>query len=1089
MASASQPSHESTVHTLSDHEKDIPHVILSATGDRSEYIQALEKRLEELENKVQGLLVEKSKPSEKENNQGGDGESRSSPGDDERSEAKDKSEDGKSTTSEEQEDDNKRKEVHRSIIPRAQKQNPVNFFNRFPNQIQIPVVEVLMVDTTLYAAYEEDEEFGRRLNESSACDALEMIQTQTDVNPYKPDASMTIIRINSVSVVKEIMQILSPDREFNTPLSFESPFRALIQNHDTIKERLNELPVNNHSDSKETETSSVDEDPQLSTLLQTYIEFMEEEVIPLHRTKSNKVRYNDLASVFQLGDSIYVANTGRSSKPDPEMLGQRDYQRLWRLYRIVSGTDFQLKCYAIDYDGEAYVCVKRTFDIPQFTGEQEISSLPVFPLRYAENAEKIKDECREQGRKFLEYLGTRLLSHNGWALTPESSVQSHSPLQYVTSDVVIDMAEALKAHPNWKPEWKFPKTTGDPRLRYAISIWNFSEKNVLKYDSQEGTFWNYERIGKVEYCTKTDPFLSSWFRDQGKTYKPRGGDLELLPRRLFSYVLQDRKFVAVDIRNLKPVDDHGTHSGLIIDKNHESMLRALVSSHFKRKELHDSLGAYSMNQDIITNKGRGLIILLYGVPGVGKTSTAENIAHSWKKPLLPITCGDLGTQPDAVETSLKEIFRLAQLWDCILLLDEADVFLSERTPAALERNALVSVFLRMLEYYTGILFLTTNLPGSIDEAFKSRIHISLYYPHLKRDTTLKIWDMNLQRLAAIESERAKVGQQPSLTIDSKGIKRFAKKHYRENEDGKGRWNGRQIRNAFLIASALAHFEKKDLNTAGITSETSVTYFDIRPEHFEVVADASMGFERYLLEARGRTAGENAFQRGLRADYILTSPEKLKESPYVPGHDDRQGSVSTGPFSPAPNQHWNSLAQGTGGGYVPNQQQTWQYNEGQHKGHQGTQGMLSAEQYGAQQTMGANVNSFAGQPPNNIGPQGSPSPWNTGVQQPSPYGGPVPNQPQPSAYGGPVPNQPQPSSYYGGQHSVYPGPAGMFSPGQQFNSQQMTGMGSHDNRYAASATSNVGPQGSPLPGHRSSHKGPSGYPARAQDNDTDDDSDR
>ena len=47
-------------------------------------------------------------------------------------------------------------------------------------------------------------------------------------------------------------------------------------------------------------------------------------------------------------------------------------------------------------------------------------------------------------------------------------------------------------------------------------------------------------------------------------------------------------------------------------------------------------------------------------------------------------------------------------WEAVLLLDEADVFLEARSTHDLERNKLVSIFLRVLEYYEGILFLTTN---------------------------------------------------------------------------------------------------------------------------------------------------------------------------------------------------------------------------------------------------------------------------------------------------------------------------------------------------------------------------------------------
>lgn len=63
---------------------------------------------------------------------------------------------------------------------------------------------------------------------------------------------------------------------------------------------------------------------------------------------------------------------------------------------------------------------------------------------------------------------------------------------------------------------------------------------------------------------------------------------------------------------------------------------------------------------------------------------------------------------DGLEKSLIRIFQLASHWKAILLLDEADVVVKERTTSDVVRNALVSVFLRKLEYYDGILFLTTN---------------------------------------------------------------------------------------------------------------------------------------------------------------------------------------------------------------------------------------------------------------------------------------------------------------------------------------------------------------------------------------------
>jgi SpoVK/Ycf46/Vps4 family AAA+-type ATPase len=101
-------------------------------------------------------------------------------------------------------------------------------------------------------------------------------------------------------------------------------------------------------------------------------------------------------------------------------------------------------------------------------------------------------------------------------------------------------------------------------------------------------------------------------------------------------------------------------------------------------------------------------------------------------PLYNVTCGDIGTSADEVEKYLQTVLVLGKTWNCVLLLDEADGFLEERSMSDLERNSLVSVFLRTLEYYDGILILTSNRVGTFDEAFKSRIQVALHYPNLDR---------------------------------------------------------------------------------------------------------------------------------------------------------------------------------------------------------------------------------------------------------------------------------------------------------------------------------------------------------------------
>lgn len=158
--------------------------------------------------------------------------------------------------------------------------------------------------------------------------------------------------------------------------------------------------------------------------------------------------------------------------------------------------------------------------------------------------------------------------------------------------------------------------------------------------------------------------------------------------------------------------DKKIFDSLILPDGHTEIIKALVASHVqvqKKGDTDDGAGATISKHrtyipyaaDSIRGKGQGLLVLLHGAPGVGKTSTAECVAEYTEKPLYPITCGDIGTDPATLEHRLQWQFYLAQRWGAVLLLDEADIFLQARDISDLNRNSLVSVFLRVLEYYTG----------------------------------------------------------------------------------------------------------------------------------------------------------------------------------------------------------------------------------------------------------------------------------------------------------------------------------------------------------------------------------------------------
>ena len=679
--------------------------------------------------------------------------------------------------------------------------------------------------------------------------------------------------------------------------------------------------------------------------LRCLIQFMDEDLQPVvDRYSTNDCKtapFSDMWFIFKPGDYVYVP-LGPKSPSDVavDITGKlwsiKPQDRIQDVYRVMSTADgrpnlrgknpeldsdnisnatkvnsFTIIAYYVDYNGSKFGSLGLQFILKAYQGHRAITSLPFYPLRFAPNCEELKSKWIARGRSFLEFMtpkhkyfvGKSLIHRPSGIRAEGDNFPKHA--ENIDSEVVVDFFEAISTNPGWSPSpfagaIMMNVLNREFKEDYPVSFWKDRDRKTLDYLKEDAIYFD-RRIDRLmmEVGAEKDG-LAKDVPDKSLEDDGKLGDehLMLLPNRAFAFVMKNRKFgkpllysishsntlisqlALVTVEGLRDVKTHvDGFNDLKLRPGHKSMVSSLVHNHFANKAAEANDRDASHDSDLVRGKGKGLIVLLHGAPGVGKTSTAECIAEAYGKPLFPVTCGDLGLTAAEVEKELHEKFHLAELWDCVLLLDEADVFLAQRTRTDLKRNSLVSVFLRVLEYFTGILFLTTNRVGAFDEAFKSRIHMSLYYPPLDWTQSKSIWEVNVKRLKA---KRARRNEQ--MKIDEDRLFGYAKQHFDDNVIKKTQWNGRQIRNAFQTATALAEYEAfQALKDAGPEAERMVP--ELMVKHFDIVATASSEFDKYLFELRGITDSHRAWMDNERADQYKSNkrPMPRREQQPPPGY--------------------------------------------------------------------------------------------------------------------------------------------------------------------------------------------------------------
>jgi hypothetical protein len=243
--------------------------------------------------------------------------------------------------------------------------------------------------------------------------------------------------------------------------------------------------------------------------------------------------------------------------------------------------------------------------------------------------------------------------------------------------------------------------------------------------------------------------------------------------------LETHEFYSVHVNNVS-IYQYDTKVGekLVLPDEVKDLLEILIEQ------------AHCTFSDIVSGKAGGAIILCQGVPGTGKTLTAEVYSEVMQRPLYKVQSSQLGIGVAQLEERLKAVLQRAEKWGAILLIDEADVYVRARGNE-IEQNAIVGVFLRVLEYYRGVLFMTTNRGTEIDDAIVSRMTARITYEMPCKEDARSIWTI--------------LARQNGLSLSADDIETLV--------TDKPDLSGRDIKNLLKLSKMVANRRKKAVNAA------------------------------------------------------------------------------------------------------------------------------------------------------------------------------------------------------------------------------------------------------------------------------------
>ncbi|GIZ44352.1 hypothetical protein CKM354_000755200 [Cercospora kikuchii] len=566
--------------------------------------------------------------------------------------------------------------------------------------------------------------------------ALCLVRHMSHDNRYVQKTSLQVNSQHLKDILRDTIDSF-PGISFHTKeITIDAPYRVLFHYKDELEAAGEKL-----------------EDEDAIAHLDLLLEFIHEEFKDVIEESDNLreqglMSYEHLWTIFRPGDLIYGT-----------VLGQ---PRAFRLnsYQYVCGNfpGLQLSTEFVDFDGEDFGTRDGAQFIAAFGGAQRIDGLEAFPMKFHSVPKDVQKQLVARGRRFEELAGMHFKRYASIAL-------EHTPCglsRYnVDGRVVVDVKTYHRLNANRAFTVNAFKSVEDKRKKRRRA--NNNDYNYDYDDYDDGNEDIGTELVPIDVLD-VDPMTD----DQCLLANAMVRGFSFTEKRWFEFFVD---------KLLPPAWNTNCFDQLVLPSAQKDLVQALVANHVQQRSDFD---------DIVKGKGKGLVLVLHGPPGVGKTLTAETVAEFCKRPLYMVSSGDLGTDSERLDERLTKILDMASTWKAVLLIDEADVFLERRSLHDMERNSLVSIFLRVLEYYEGILFLTSNRVNTFDDAFKSRIHVPLKYNDLTVDSRTKIWKHFLKDEDIVDDEGCRALAQADI-------------------------NGRQIKNVIRTAKSLAQFKGEKLD--------------------------------------------------------------------------------------------------------------------------------------------------------------------------------------------------------------------------------------------------------------------------------------